>query len=277
MKRYLFLVTLSFYLHICFSQNLGGIDSLSKYSYLLEVCTPKANNCYLNALATGFLLKDENNIYLVSAYHVFTGTNTTSNKKYTPTYKTMVVRIEQNKSGKNNLVINLESLKEWHKPISAFVTPDVYFYKTELNPETVHLYSIETILKSNRDKKNSNREIVSYGYLNYPTDTTNLETYSPLKYLGHLITDSIYLNYSSFKSIDSLFFVSSPETFNGASGSPVFFKYTKGKGKKKKEWLEFAGIMLAADPLRRVAIILKKEIFINKFEKYKKSHINGVL
>ena len=276
MQRNFFLVILSFYFHSCYSQNLDRIDSLSKYSYLLEVCTPKAGNCYLDAMATGFLIKDENNIYLVSAYHVFTGTNTTSNENYTPTYKEMVVRIEQNKPGKNNLVINLESLKEWHKGSSTFLTSDVYFYKTELNPETSNLYSIETILEENRDKKNSTREIVSYGYLNHPTDTTNLETYRTLKYLGHLITDSIYRNYSSFKSIDSLFFVSSPETFNGTSGSPVFFKYTNGKGKKKKEWLEFAGIMLATDPLRRVAIILKKEIFINEFKKYLKSHINGI-
>lgn len=253
---------------ISVSSNDTFTDSLKHYSYLLALCVPKGNSCNLSGMSTGFFIKDGKTIYLVSAYHVFTQTNTTSDKPSFFIHRRMLVRLGNQK---DNLFINLETVKNWGKKISLYNTPDIYFYKTDINPDSVKVFSIENILTTNRNTKHTEKQVLSYGYLNKATDTTNIYTYPALIYKGQIANPADYSSVSYFKNIDSLYLVSKPKTFDGTSGSPVFLKYSKGNNKSTKEWIEFAGIMVATDSTTNCTVILKKEYFISEFEKFKKS------
>lgn len=255
---------------ICNAQN--DIDSLKKYSYLLSLCKVVDNGCFLGAMSTGFFIKDGNNVYIVGAYHTFTQTNTTSDKpKVFIEDKIVISLLSHSHTKYYQYVIDLHKLKEFRENISIYTTPDIYIYKTNINPDSVDIYSIEDILKDDRDKARAKMQVISFGFKNYPTDTTNTDTYPPIKYEGQIAN---YLSYSKYKqvaNIDSLHIVTSPKTIDGTSGSPVFFKYTINKKRNKKQWIEFGGEMVATDSVTNVAVILKKEFILHAFENYKKS------
>lgn len=81
MKKIITFIMLIISYNNILAQPDAKLDSLKKYSYLLIGAsyhptpifdTPNLNNLKVESYATGFFVREDSNLYLISAYHVLT-------------------------------------------------------------------------------------------------------------------------------------------------------------------------------------------------------------
>jgi len=257
-------------------------DSLRKYSYLIAVYKDSLELWHLQGITTGFFIKEEGQLYLLSAYHTFTQTNSISAKpKEEMILDAMRVRIIDDESNKVGFLnIALRKIKERGKSLSFYISPDIYVYKITQDFMNVPIHSIENIIKENRDKTGTTVKAISFGF---PTlkkeEKISLETYKDSFYVGQIASPSDYTQIAENKGIDILNVILKPASFNGMSGSPLFYEYTKTTNGKKEEWVEFGGAMVASNPTYNYAAAVKREFVLETFRKAKslKYNIVGLL
>lgn len=253
-------------------------DSLRKYSYLLAVYKDSllagetGSKWHLQGITTGFFVKEKGELYLVSSYHVFTQTSVVPGASQGMVLDVMRLRIFNPTLGIGFLTIDLRKIKERGKTISLYTAPDVYAYKiSDTNFLKMKINTLDDILKTDRDKKGANIQAIAFGFPNMPKDEKiDFNSYKDSLYKGALASKNSYSAIVEFNGIDSLNTILNPASFNGASGSPVFYVYSKKEGNRKVEWIEFAGVMSASNPTYNFCSIVKKKVAIKAINKQTK-------
>lgn len=255
---------------ITFSQiNTTGIDSLKKYSYMLEVYKDSLKRWHLRGITTGFFVRDSGELYLLTAYHTFAQINSIANTIDSPMLDGMRIRIVDG----NNIAwytINLHKIAVRGKPIMFYKYPDIYAYKLNddfiktLNLHSITIHSIENIISENRDKSNTSIKAVFFGFPTFTKDQIFTDaTYKDSIYIGNIAPKEFYLRLPLYKGVDSINDILIPSSFNGASGSPVFYIYAKNN----IQWIEFGGAMAARDKVFNLSAIVKKKFVVQSFRR----------
>jgi len=98
----------------------------------------------------------------------------------------------------------------------------------------------------------------------YLPDNINFETFLPTFYQGEVVSTSD--NNIFPPNIDSLNVVLLPSSYQGSSGSPVFYKCIRITNNHTKEWIEFAGVQSGISQELNISIIVKGEEVLNKIK-----------
>src|SRR4030095_10843094 len=119
-----------------------GYDSLRKYNYLKSGII----NHKSAIIGTGFFIKRDTNVYLISAAHVLTGWNAIKkewNKEYPDTF---YVKLTDRRTGDDILCsINVKAYKRKLVPFYIWDKPDIFLYKIK-NPSSYVIHSIENLI-----------------------------------------------------------------------------------------------------------------------------------
>jgi hypothetical protein len=246
----------------CEGQNVGNKnDSLQKYSYLITA-TKEPNNQNISRIATGFFIRVNKKLFVVCCYHMFTCVDVYHEKKFNPEWNTLSVRLFQD--GTNKVVpyiIKLDSIKRVSPIVSVLKYPDIFIYQINDLPKNVTIYSIEHILfKENKRQNNSQKIGFFFGFpiINLPNPLPRSLNHIPsslTEFKSIENRESLPAEIQQLK-LDSLNIIMKPQSDEGASGAPVFYKCTI-VGKEKKEWIEFAGIQSGVSNSYNYSVIVK--------------------
>ncbi len=246
-----------------------GYDSLRKYSYLISGITKdKSAN-----IGTGFFIKQDTNVYLISAAHVLTGWNAIKkewNKDYPDTF---FIKLTDRITGDDVLcLINVIAYKKKLVPFSIWDKPDIFIYKIK-NPSLYVINSIENfIVDTIANYINEINKVFGYGFASYThfTDFRSLLNLTPT-----VIDASTVMKYTVIPDIrennlpDSMHFIIEPifpwkNNFGkGASGAPIFI-YSE----KLKRFI-FGGVVIAINNKGMFDIVVRFEKFRDFFNAHK--------
>lgn len=229
------------------------------------------NKGHITGITTGFFIRDSGNLFFLTAYHTFTQTNTTLKKQEEIVADFFRIRVKDNKGRVGWYTLDIRNIKERGKPISFYENPDVYAYKMDtfflnaINKNSVTIYSIEELAKENKNKQNASVKAISYRYPTYSLDKPFSEdTYSDSLYIGNTAPKEKYSIIQKYKNVDSLNIILTPYTFNGASGSPIFYIYSKTTNNYLIQWIEFAGSIAARDRTYNYTAVVKKQFVFQR-------------
>lgn len=249
----LFLLILSCLAHEAWGQ-ITDTSSLYKYTYLLYGKTRSGRVVQ----ASGFLVKKNNQVYLVTACHVINGWHFESFEKEDSYPDTLFLRVNI-KNTDSSLFIpidiskikNIKSQPDW---------PDVYFYRLTLNP-ILELYTIDALIVKNEPAASSPEHVLVYGFQPGELDfeRSGFLKLKPQKTVTHFPDKDAYacspMAYEVSYSGNTL----GP----GNSGSPVFFlSETLANGKKTLKVL-FGGLLFAGNPSLHRASVIRPEVIKN--------------
>jgi len=271
MKRIVFLLVFLIYYETLFSQPDANFDTLKKYSYLLIGVSfkpksisdkPDLSNLHVENYATGFFVRVENNLYLVSAYHVLTMVDVYKGVKTNSNIDFMLVRYLDSTNNMKVWLISIAEIIKKSPPIFFLNKPDIYCLNVTGELSDGKIYSLEGILfnKVRKPRKIPTKKIISYGYPSngiflYQTPNEYCNKIQPSLYEGY-IADSTHYDPAYGRSlIDSLYLTTSPICYGGTSGSPVFVHYSIGK----RKWIEFAGVQSGKNERYNCSYIARKE------------------
>ena len=204
---------------------ISGADSLEKYSYELIPLINGVIDGTKNGGATGFFIRQNNRLFLVSAYHVFT-LNNTANKQKNSTEKYDTLAIRYKKIGEAIFsydTIDIREIKKKNPPVFYYEYPDIYAYEIKL-PSNAIINTINSFIDTAISSRIKEKYIVSYGY---PSDS-NKPTGMYFKFLTPIYQDSIQISPDGkiFLQLKNSYIVK-PESVPGMSGAPVFINYNK--------------------------------------------------
>ncbi len=210
------------------------IDSLKEYSKLLTLTkkTSKQDNYTVIGIATGFFIRKEKKLYLVSANHVFTGNDPFRvNRVDSLAPDLMMFRYKMDNERDTFINIYLDSIKKIYPPKSINDCPDAIAYEIDL-PQSSQIKSIENFVYKDVDINKYD----SLFFWGFPAQSSDMN-----QSLRYYIENPMPKKYRGICTIpfDSLNFSGSPVENYGSSGSPVFTK----KVINGKEQLVFIGIM----------------------------------
>ena len=92
----------------------------------------------------------------------------------------------------------------------------------------------------------------------YLGNMIDYSVYNPNLYLGNLVNDLQYLNKPC-----ALYTRLSPATYQGASGSPIFYACEKLSSDRTEKWFEFAGIQSSVDVRLDISVIVQPSALIS--------------
>jgi hypothetical protein len=242
-----------------------GYDSLRKYSYLISgVINDQSAN-----IGTGFFIKSDTNVYLISAAHVLTGWNALKqewDKNYPDRF---FIRLTDRTTGDDILCsINVKAYKKKLVPFSVWSKPDIFIYKIK-DPSSYIINSIENLIVDTvACYLNAINRVFGYGFASY----TNFSDFRSLLDLTPTLIDaSTVMRYGAMPNIrennlpDSMHFIIAP-TFpsknnfgRGASGAPVFI-YSENLGR-----FIFGGVVIAMSNKGMFDIVVRFERFWDFF------------
>ena len=234
---------------IKYSNIAQQIDSLSKYSYKLDVLLA---NVHVGS-GTGFFVRYKKKLLLISNYHVFTGQNTMTKSQYKLKFNIISFKFKTKDNKSFTHLINVSSIIEKSKSYFFYEYPDLYIYDlTKLIPKNAEINSVEKFIKPSFNL-GTPYEIVSIGF------TPNKDK----------IADLFQLNMqSSLKRFDTTFMLYGPQrtvvkmtnsyillnmSKGGLSGAPVFAKYKT----VKNDSIVFAGVISSTFPELKGTLIVK--------------------
>jgi len=264
-------------------QNKLWIDSLSKYSYLL--LQMKNGVSYPVYASTGFLVQFQDKLFIVTAWHVLTGRDIYHNRNQEPSFDYLLLRYTDTSNAVRYARIN--------KVVGAIANSDIrpeFQTSPDMFPRGINksifevqpkLNSIEHILFDTvqiKIKKNQHIDttVLGYGFsnLNAAVSLTEpkywwriIDTITPSPYKGKfLYSTPIEDRIDSIYYPNKFYFMSSPIGVPGASGSPIFFKYTlyNKKGRQIKEWVTFAGSQSGKNGKYSFAYMVKGDYLRNR-------------
>lgn len=262
----------------CSAQYDWALDSLKKYSYVLVDAnyTPQfpdglnnISNYTASGNATGFFIKVDKKLFLISAYHVLTGFDVFNGRYVEGRGKFMMILYGNDKFDNHTRFRTIENsiLRNSCGPPGFYnERPDIdliditaYFSDSEVNM----IKTLPLSLFKTQVEKNVNKSIISYGfpgYLagNYSDWRSHAINVKAAPYFARL-SDSTSMDSATWKNTATFDVVTSQFSIKGVSGSPAFYYCTKGK----KKWIEFAGVMSGSNYEFNLAFIARKE-FLNK-------------
>jgi len=238
-----------------------GYDSLRKYSYL--ICG--IINDHSANIGTGFFIRSDTNVYLVSAAHVVTGWNAMKEKWDKNYPDRFFIKLPDRATGDDILcAINVKAYKKKMVPFSVWDKPDIFIYKVK-NPSSYIINSIENLIVDTvgnyLDEMN---RVFGYGFASYAhfSDFHSLLVLSPTLIDAHTV-----MKYEAMPDVrednlpDSMHFIIAPvyswkNNFGkGASGAPVFI-YSDKLGR-----FIFGGVVIAINNKGMFDIVVRFEKF----------------
>ncbi len=247
------------------SLNKYRYDSLRKYSYLIFGII----NDHSANIGTGFFIKSDTNVYLISAGHVLTGWNA-MNEEWDKNYPDrFFIKLTDKTTGDDILCsINVKAYKKKLVPFSIWTKPDIFIYKVK-NPSLYIINSIENLMVDTvANYLNEINRVFGYGFASY----THFSDFRSLLHLTPTLIDaSTMMRYGEMPNIrennlpDSMHFTIAPvfpgkNNFGkGASGTPVFI-YSKKLGR-----FIFGGVVIAVNNKAMFDIVVRFEKFLEFF------------
>ena len=242
-----------------------GYDSLRKYSYLISgIINDHAAN-----IGTGFFIKSDTNVYLISAAHVLTGWNGFKEEWEKNYPDRFFIRLTERTTGDDILCsINVKTYKKKLAPFSIWSKPDIFIYKVK-NPSSYIINSIENLIVDTvASYLNGTNRVFAYGFASY----THFSDFHSLLHLTPTLIDaSTVMRYDEMPNTrednlpDSMHFIIAP-TFpsknnfgKGASGAPVFI-YSE-----KLDRFIFGGVVVAVNNKGMFDIVVRFERFWDFF------------
>jgi len=237
------------------NNNVTVIDTLAKYSYLLKMFS----NGKLRSNGTGFFIKKNKRLFLVSNYHIFTSQNTTEKKPLPIEFDSLVLVYKRYPDVKDVYTIDLRKIRQESKSYFFFEYPDIYVYELTslLHPQAI-IYSIENMIKPIPEKNVSPIDVFAIGYGGkfalYQEEIFHFT-------LSTSIYDSVKLAYgpNHLNAIVTNTYWASPKAEGGMSGSPVFFKYSTPNGTASIEYITFGGVISSDFKISNKEAIVKPD------------------
>jgi hypothetical protein len=242
-----------------------GYDSLRKYSYLIFGII----NDHSANIGTGFFIKSDTNLYLISAGHVLTGWDAMReewDKNYPDRF---YIKLTDRTTGDDILCsINVKAYKKKLVPFSVWSKPDIFIYKVR-NPSSYVINSIENLIVDTvASYLNEINRVFGYGFASY----SHFSDFRSLLHLTPTLIDaSTMMSYGEMPNIrennlpDSMHFTIAPvfpckNNFGkGASGTPVFI-YSE-----KLCRFIFGGVVIAVNNKAMFDIVVRFEKFRDFF------------
>ena len=230
-----------------FNSQHFNFDNFQDYSYLLFLGKKHAQSNSINGIGTGFFIREDNKLYLVSAEHVLTGNDPFRVIRVDSLSPDFLVfyynKTNDSDKGFENLL--LDSIKKTHPPRKIEDHADLITYPINL-PANAQIKSIEGTISPSTEL-NVGDSVFFWGFpkVKAQPDSNTMYYYQnphPIKYNGVVVG----LN-------DSLYYASIPDTKQGASGSPVFVK----KIIKGRDRFYFVGVLCAGSELSEMAFFVK--------------------
>jgi hypothetical protein len=129
---------LTLLLFIAFTASTQDLtDSLSKYSYLIQIKTAGSK-----MQATGFFARHQQRLFFVTAAHCVTGWNPFEAQKVENFPDTIFIRMSNDTSHVQFLPMPVAGIKQRAKPFREYESPDVYVIEIK-NPKAYPVYSVE--------------------------------------------------------------------------------------------------------------------------------------
>ena len=246
-----------------------GYDSLRKYSYLISGIV---NDHSVN-IGTGFFIKSDTSVYLISASHVLSGWNAIKEEWQKDYPDSFYIKLTDRTTGDDILcLINVKAYKKKLVPFSIWNKPDIFVYKVK-NPSSYIINSIESLIVDTVGScLNDINRVFGYGFASY----THFPDFRSLLHLTPTLIDaSTVMRYDSLPNIrennlpDSMHFIITPVSpwknnfGRGASGAPVFI-YSEKLGR-----FIFGGVVIAVNNKGMFDIVIRSEKFWNFFNSNK--------
>jgi hypothetical protein len=241
------------------------INSLEKYSYLIIHILNK--NIIGNS--TGFFVRQNNKLFLVTTYHTFTCFDTFSKECYKEEWDSIAIKLY---TADNKVVfhpINIEPMKRTRQNEFFIDNPDIYIYEITPIPEDTQINSIENLTTLYSKANGEPQATIFYGYFKENKDTINPNTYSSTRQIGKMKFSTITnLGIEEVNRIDTNIWAITPMAHHGESGAPVFFQYNKVN--TLDTLVTFGGMIFGIDQVKKFTYILKPEIIINRIKQMAK-------
>jgi len=285
-----FLQWTMFFLLLVYSQNgysqaKDNLDSLMRYSYLLigasfhpnvlggliQIETPSLSNLRIEGFATGFFIKKNDRIFLITAYHVLTQCDVYKGIMKDSKIDHLILRYSDTLNNFQFVIIPIEDYKQL--PCEIFLRkPDVYYAELTGKINDANLNSLENVLygKKKKKRKKTEQEVIFYGYpssgqLQYTTGQTYSWGIAPSLYRGKLADSTHDEPIYKINNIDSMYITTTPPAYGGTSGAPVFSCFRKGK----REWVDLEGVQSGNNIKYDCDYIVKIEELIKLLENIK--------
>jgi hypothetical protein len=271
MKAWYLLITL-FLFRCANSQNkndLKSIDSLRKYSYLIVGLQKEKGTQDIKQLGTGFFFNIQNEgMYFLTAKHIVSDINTFNKKPTGVNYDIIGIRYFNKKNDSFEILpVNLKNIKYHIANKYFYETPDFIYFK--IDPSSLidaGINEVSYFFYNYQIEPFPPTQIISWGYAYTQESSLNhsLQTVPIIFYEGK-IADNTHID-PYYPYPDSLNLITQPESIQGMSGSPAFYKYTSLENGKTKEWIRFGGVMFGRDTIYKSAYIIKPETVFNQFK-----------
>jgi hypothetical protein len=230
-------------------------NKLSKYSYMI---IPLGRN-YRDStvmrtleIGTGFFLRQHGKLFLVSAYHVFTGCNMYND---TPrNEKPYAVGVRYKDLSGNYKVLQLPP-QNFPPCKKAFEQEDVWLVEVPELFIDPHIYSIESMVRKGKFYSSlmADETVVGYGF---PYGSSSVDSIKkglelpPKEYLSKCISPPV----DSSSQMVVLYYFIKPMLDEGISGAPIFRVRKRGHHKIK---LDFVGIQSGSNTTANNSTIVK--------------------
>jgi len=226
-------------------------SSLDKYAYLIYGKT--RSGCVVQA--SGFLVKTDRSLYLVTACHVINGWRFESFEKEDSYPDTLFLRVNlKNTDSCTFIPIDISKIKNVKSDPDW---PDVYFYKISLDPK-FRICALDANSLYNEAFSDIPSEVAIYGFHVGDVDFERSEflQLKPQKATTHFPDKDTYacspIVYEIGYSDNSL----GP----GNSGSPVFFIWRTRVNGRTSTKVRFGGLLFAGNPLKHSASVIRPEV-----------------
>jgi hypothetical protein len=229
-------------------------SSLDKYTYLIYGKTRSA--CVVQA--TGFLVKKNNQVYLVTACHVINGWRFESFEKEDSYPDTLFLRVNLKNTDSSTFVPidiskikNIKSKADW---------PDVYFYKLNLSSQ-FKIYTLDDLIHQKEEATRVPTEVLIYGFQIGDVDfeRSKFLRLKPQKAIAHFPDKDAYACSPIVYDVGYAGNTLGP----GNSGSPVYFIYESHANVRKQIKLRFGGLLFAGNAPAHSASVIRPEVIKN--------------
>jgi hypothetical protein len=232
-------------------------DSLKKYSYHLVGISSKPNHPPI--IGTAFFIRLNGKLYIASAGHMFNGVETRDSSiiNKDTIWDSVKVILFNSKTGKDT-PINAPMPKH-AIPYYSYQKPDIYI--SRFDPKGLQVNSIENFISDVSEKKSD--KVIYFGF-QFSQMRAGSDNYVLFSYEGEAFKYRFLIpdKYTLVPIEDTLNYYSTPNSYQGNSGSPVFLKFSRFENGKIIDEIKFGGILIGLTPQEyNMAQILKtKEV-----------------
>jgi len=249
-------------------------DSFSKYSYLILLVS-KTGPVGGAKTATGFFVKEDGQLYFVSASHLFNCINPMKGVRISPEeqWDSVFITYPSDDSKITQMIkISITAFRDNQIPFFYYDTSDLLCWKLPPN-FNIKVNTIENYLNAFEQTNGTPDNVFFWGY---PLDSTisaqshfksmDVSDVRATKFSGKMIgkiEQGITIDGQHNDDVDLMI---SPDCKRGFSGSPVFFSYDKLQGKKT-----FGGLVFGVDSDNHRTLIIRPQVIKQSLDKLKNS------